>query len=211
MIIPSGIKSFEKTVEKMFANKKFLAPACLLALGLWGVVTLLLGSLSSCTDGSHLPKPLLIEKYGPLVKDPAGILDLPEGFTYKIISRTGYPMSDGLLMPDRPDGMATFAGSDGRVILIRNHELMPGHRGPYRKDGALAASVPEDKIYDWGDGAALVCPGGTTTLVINESTLEVEKSFLSLAGTLNNCPGGPTTWGSWISSEEMFPSAGNGG
>jgi secreted PhoX family phosphatase len=175
-----------------------------LALFLGGVVFSLLNTLPSCTVGSHLPRPLLIEKYGPLVKDPAGVFDLPEGFTYKVISQTGDLMSDGLLVPDRPDGMATFEGSRGRVILIRNHELMPSHPGPFGTDGALAANVPKEKIYDLGDGDSLICPGGTSTLVINEETLEVEKSFLSLAGTLNNCSGGPTPWGSWISSEEIF-------
>jgi secreted PhoX family phosphatase len=175
-----------------------------LTLVLGALVFSLLNTLPSCTVGSHLPRPLLIEKYGPLVKDPAGVFDLPEGFTYKIISQTGDLMSDGLLVPDRPDGMATFEGSRGRVILIRNHELMPSHPGPFGTDGALAANVPKEKIYDLGDGDSLICPGGTSTLVINEESLEVEKSFLSLAGTLNNCSGGPTPWGSWISSEEIF-------
>ncbi len=175
-----------------------------LAVFFGGLAFTLLNTLPSCTVGSHLPRPLLIQKYGPLVKDPAGILDLPEGFTYKIISRTGEKMSDGLLVPDRPDGMAAFPGSEDRVILIRNHELMPTQAGPFGKDGALADNVPKNKIYDLGGGAALICPGGTSTLIINEETLEVEKSFLSLAGTLNNCSGGPTPWGSWISSEEIF-------
>ena len=30
--------------------------------------------------------------FGPLVKDPAGILDLPAGFTYKVLQRAGEPM-----------------------------------------------------------------------------------------------------------------------
>jgi hypothetical protein len=146
-----------------------------LALFLGGVVFSLLNTLPSCTVGSHLPRPLLIEKYGPLVKDPAGVFDLPEGFTYKVISQTGDLMSDGLLVPDRPDGMATFEGSRGRVILIRNHELMPSHPGPFGTDGALAANVPKEKIYDLGDGDSLICPGGTSTLIINEESLEVEN------------------------------------
>jgi hypothetical protein len=79
-----------------------------LALFLGGVVFSLLNTLPSCTVGSHLPRPLLIEKYGPLVKDPAGVFDLPEGFTYKVISQTGDLMSDGLLVPDRP-------GRDGHI------------------------------------------------------------------------------------------------
>ena len=191
------------TTKKRLREKK-LTLTYLLLINFWAMTIILLGSLSSCTGDSTLPRPQLIEKYGPLVKDPAGILDLPEGFTYKIISRTGDPMSDGLLVPDRPDGMATFPGSEGRIILIRNHELLPSHAGPFGAAGALAVNVPESKLYDPGINPELICPGGTSTLVINEQTLEVEKSFLSLAGTLNNCSGGPTPWGSWISSEEIF-------
>ncbi|MGB2245536.1 MAG: alkaline phosphatase PhoX [Flavobacteriaceae bacterium] len=43
-----------------------------------------------------------------LQPDPNGYLDLPKGFSYKIISKSGTPMSDGLLVPGRPDGMGTF-------------------------------------------------------------------------------------------------------
>lgn len=195
--------------EKTGLQKKLMAWTCLKVLGIWGLTAIMLGVLPSCTSNSRIPRPLLVEKYGPLVIDTAGIFNLPEGFSYKVISRTGDMMSDGLLVPDRPDGMATFEGQQDRIILVRNHELMPGHPGPFGADGTLAAKVPENKIYDPGDGGALICPGGTTNLVINEESLEVERSFLSLAGTLNNCSGGPTPWGTWISSEEIFIDAGN--
>ena len=196
----------EKTTLKKSAPK-FIGSLFIL---LSGMAIILLSVLSSCENGFFSRQPLLIEQYGPLIEDPAGLFDLPAGFTYKIISRTGEPMSDGLIVPDRPDGMATFPGTNGRVILVRNHELMPAHAGPFGQDGALAAKVPEDKIYDPGEGA-LICPGGTTTLIIDEETLEAERSFLSLTGTLNNCSGGPTPWGSWISSEEVVVDAGNSG
>lgn len=189
-------------------EKQFPQAAGILAFALAGAAALALSTFPSCQNGFFPRQPLLIEKYGPLVEDPAGIFDLPAGFTYRIISRPGEVMSDGLLTPGRPDGMAAFPGSRGRVILVRNHELMPGNAGPFGSDGALAAGIPEDKIYDRGDGT-LICPGGTTTLIVNEETLDVEKSFLSLAGTLNNCSGGPTPWGSWISSEEMVVNAGS--
>lgn len=117
-------------------------------------------------------------------------------------------MSDGLLTPGRPDGMATFPGTGGKVILIRNHELMPGQAGPFGTDNEFLGKISAGSIYDPGSGEK-VCPGGTTTLVIDEPAQKVEKSFLSLAGTLNNCSGGPTPWGSWISSEEMVLDAGN--
>jgi secreted PhoX family phosphatase len=50
--------------------------------------------------------------------DPAGILDLPEGFRYWVISRTGERMRDGLLVPGAHDSMAAFADPAGRTILV---------------------------------------------------------------------------------------------
>src|SRR5690606_32025577 len=61
--------------------------------------------------------------YGALVPDPEGILDLPAGFTYRILERQNDPMDDGYRVPGRPDGMGAFPGPDGTVILLRNHEL----------------------------------------------------------------------------------------
>ena len=47
---------------------------------------------------------------GPLVPDPEGVLDLPEGFGYRLLSQVGDMMDDGLLVPGKADGMAAFAG-----------------------------------------------------------------------------------------------------
>ena len=140
--------------------------------------------------------------YGPLKKDPSGILNLPEGFSYRIISRAGDRMSDGFYSPGRPDGMATFANKQGRLILIRNHEIDPGSDdGPYGKGLSLLDKMNRKKVYDFGSGKT-PSTGGTSTLVYNEKTGEVETSYLSLTGTNRNCAGGLTPWGSWISCEE---------
>ena len=66
--------------------------------------------------------------FGPLKPDPASLLDLPEGFTYKVISALGQAMSDGLNVPDKADGMGCFKLDDQRVGLVRNHELTPKDR-----------------------------------------------------------------------------------
>ena len=46
--------------------------------------------------------------YGALVSDPDGMLDLPEGFSYRVLSRLGDTMSDGLSVPDKADGMGAI-------------------------------------------------------------------------------------------------------
>ncbi|QNF34228.1 DUF839 domain-containing protein [Adhaeribacter swui] len=139
--------------------------------------------------------------YGPLIPDPQGLLSLPQGFSYKIISKKGNPMSDGLLVPGAPDGMATFKGPNGRVILVRNHELSASpDKGAFGATNEMLAKIDKSKVYDFGKGNPEL--GGTTTLVYNPATGQVEKEFLSLVGTTRNCAGGPTPWNTWITCEE---------
>ncbi len=74
-----------------------------------------LKSLSRSVEAAGATNPIVLDRYGPLVPDPHRILDLPGGFGYRVISRTGDRMADGLLVPGFPDGMAAFSGSDGKV------------------------------------------------------------------------------------------------
>ena len=160
------------------------------------------------STGSASPK---WEALGPLVADPQGILDLPEGFTYTLFSLSGEIMDDGFLVPGRHDGMAAFEGPDGKTILVRNHENLPGKLGgAFGVNNELLDLLDPAKVYDPGDGST-ICLGGTTTLIFDTRTQKLEKHWLSLAGTVFNCSGGPTPWGSWISCEENTARAGTGG
>lgn len=146
--------------------------------------------------------------YGPLVPDPAKIMDLPAGFKYRVFSRTGETMDDGLLVPGMHDGMAAFPGPDGKTILIRNHEL-EAHmvdRSPFGPKNERLGKLPPSRLYDFGQGKT-PCLGGTTTILYDTKTGRVEKQFLSLAGTARNCAGGPTPWGTWLSCEEWTSKA----
>lgn len=147
-----------------------------------------------------------IEGYGPLKRDPNGLLDLPEGFSYRIISQGGETMDDGLFVPQNFDGMGCFPLDGSRVALVRNHELKAS-RATHRNWGPAGfRQEREDRIdralaYDLtGDGR--VIPGGTTTLVYDMATGRTERQFLSLTGTSTNCCGGHTPWGSWLTCEE---------
>ena len=135
--------------------------------------------------------------YGPLQADPAGLIDLPPGFSYRVISSLGEAMSDGYRVPDRADGMGCFRLNGGKIALVRNHELQPRHGkdGPFGTTAAMPAEA-----FDGRDGAAL--PGGTTTLVLDPESLAVESQYLSLVGTIRNCAGGITPWNSWLTCEE---------
>ncbi|MFN7314119.1 MAG: alkaline phosphatase PhoX [Phycisphaerae bacterium] len=140
--------------------------------------------------------------YGPLVKDPRGVLDLPGGFSYSVVSRRGDVMADGLLMPGQPDGMASFPGPDGLTLLVCNHELEASSqkRGPFGEQNELLGKVDPSKVYDIGSKRPSL--GGCTTIVYDTKAQRKIREFASLLGTNRNCAGGPTPWGSWLTCEE---------
>ncbi len=117
------------------------------------------------------------------------ILSLPEGFQYTVFGRTGDKMSDGRITPPAHDGMGAFS-VDGKIRLIRNHEVRA------RKGEPLKAIGAKNHSYDPTAG------GGTTTLIVDPVSRELTRDFVSLSGTIVNCAGGPTPWGTWISCEE---------
>jgi len=128
------------------------------------------------------------EGYGPLI--PMGDLALPAGFSYKIISRQGDPMSDGNPTPGIFDGMGAFRGEKGSTVLVRNHENR-------RRPGEIPVVVPADKRYDQDP----TYNAGDTKLVVDRD-LNVVESFAILGGTDTNCAGGQTPYGTWITCEE---------
>jgi hypothetical protein len=143
--------------------------------------------------------------YGALIRDPDNLIDLPKGFSYRVISRFGNIMDDGFVVPNAADGMGAFALGRGKVALVRNHELS----GRDMRFGPFTSKVPSDfAAYDrMKDGNPL--PGGTSTLIYDVTSGRVDSQYLSLSGTIRNCAGGITPWGSWLSCEENTTRAGN--
>ena len=135
--------------------------------------------------------------YGPLVPDRAGVLDQPAGFQYRAFStavqgrtddaRFSSKLPNGEWVPCRHDGMGAFEGPAGITILVRNHEVDLDHT-PWVDHARV-------RPYDPLGG------GGTTTLWIDRDR-HVVKAFPSLSGTVRNCAGGVTPWGSWLTCEE---------
>ena len=183
----------------MYTRRSFLYHTSSIALGFSGLRRLSAGDAKS----------LRTRGYGPLIADRDKILDLPGGFSYEIIGRAGETMSDGLILPGSPDGMAAFPGKGDEVVVVRNHEVSAGSssgQGAFGRRNELLNKINKDRFYDSGKKSP--CLGGTSTFVYDTRKKAVVRQFLSLAGTIRNCAGGPTPWNSWITCEETVVKSG---
>ena len=201
------MSAVRRSVEmNQLSRRHFIRSSAAVALGFSG-----LQSFAGCVAAGTATTTSIPERFGPFLPDPNNIIDLPEGFSYKAISRAGESMSDGFYVPTKHDGMCAFPGPDGLTILVRNHELVgtaSARDSAFGENYELLSRLHDGALYDAGaDGRP--CLGGTTTLVYDTSNQELVSHHLSLAGTLVNCAGGPTPWNTWISCEETAPLAGD--
>ncbi|MFD4295380.1 alkaline phosphatase PhoX [Rhodococcus sp. NPDC058505] len=173
-------------------RRSFLGRTALTGLGV-----ALVGSVDTLFRpalGSAAPGPLV--GYGPLVPDPAGILALPVGFTYTIVARSGETLlDDGSPVPSDPDANGVFAHGTGTAV-VTNHEI--------GGDEPFGVPVVDGLTYDPG------ARGGTTTTMIGPNGERLGQ-YVSVAGTVNNCAGGITPWGTWLTCEETEDRAGKDG
>lgn len=137
--------------------------------------------------------------YGPLVPDPEGILALPAGFSYRIVTHSGVTrLESGEFTPSNHDGTAAFEGPRGTTLLVNNHELK-GVRSKWKHPVPLTGGL----VYD------PAASGGCTVVEVHRGGEVAE--WVGIAGTSTNCAGGSTTWGTWLTCEENSDRAGQNG
>src|ERR1700754_2268835 len=132
--------------------------------------------------------------FPPLVDDPDGILALPAGFSYSIVTREGVTelSFDQGKTPAFHDGTGVVAAGADKLTLIQNHEMTP-HMSTF--------GVPHipGTVYD----AGAVNASGCTVIRTTGSGRPIAE-WVGISGTGRNCAGGGTPWGPWLTCEETF-------
>ena len=142
---------------------------------------------------------------GPPVADPAGVYNMPAGFSYRDLATPCVTpersTESGLTfpMPEDPDGKALFKAPHGKSWLIVHHELTQPRAGDFQGD-AGKCFVPEQTPGDTDSNGY----GSVSRLTLAKDGVTVEKAELITTGLHDLCASAITPWKTYLTNEE-FP------
>lgn len=167
---------------------------------LTGLGVVLVGDVRTVATSAPLHvRPTGRKGYGHLIPDPAGLLSLPEGFSYTVVTDAGATQLDsGEPTPQRHAGMATFPRTEGGCVIVYNHKIEVGHHARFQ--------VPRRRGLTYDEAA----PGGCTVVEVDDRGRRIGER-VGLAGTSANGAGGSTPWNTWLSCEKTEDRAGQNG
>jgi len=142
---------------------------------------------------------------GPPLPDPAGIINLPAGYSYKVIATScvtpvRLTESGGTnVMPEDFDANVLVRGPEGRLWLLSNHELTQPRPGDFQGDAAKCHVDEQTPGDDDSDGW-----GSVSRITLGKDGSSVQLAEVITTGLHNLCAGALTPWKSYLTNEE-FP------
>lgn len=183
-------------------------------------------SAGTVTGPSQASRVSPFASMGPLMPADANGVQLPAGFTSRIVAVVNeppLPSQPDFIWHSDPDGGAVFATEDGGWIYVSNSEArdattafgqIPDELAAIRRLASrdtLAALSPVTSAVSGlvktllPGGIPLVFPfgGGASALRFDRSGNLID-AYPVQRNTSTNCSGGASPWGTWINGEEIL-------
>lgn len=143
---------------------------------------------------------------GPPQTDPAGLIDLPAGYSYTtlVVSCTPSRSTESgavVPFPEDPDANVLFTAPGGENYLLNNHELTQPRAGDFQGDAGKGACAVNEQTPGDDDSDGW---GSVSRIVLEKDGTTVKRTEVITTGLHDLCAGSQTPWKTYLTNEE-FP------